>query len=806
MKAKDYEAILDSLQMTGVYVIREDDHKILYFNKRIKEVFPKVQTGIPCHELWEGSCVNCPLLIIGNQKESRSVKFNDPFGKAVDVTVTRILWEDAIPAFSIAVTPQADDRESTQKEAAYRQNDKQMAAIFRSAYSVMSVINLETGACDRIYLNKVGEAGKICSGNYEHFYQMALDDVVFEEDKAYFAETFSIQNLRRKAEAVEDYAEIICQFRMSLPQTKWTESHIYFIRRGKTVVVNMLGRDITGEKQKEAEQAREKIEKNHIIESMSSLFFAAYYLDLEMDTFRMVNQMEEVKDALKNARSCQEAFRTYASMFVHPEDRESYLDVMDTAHMRECLSGEHPFEAVEYRRIVHENGEIIDNGWIRATVILSETVGKEPRKVLYLAQDVTESKRKEESAQRILKEAYESAVYANASKSDFLSRMSHDIRTPMNAIMGMTAIAGAHLDDRERVADCLNKITVSSTHLLGLINDVLDMSKIESGKVDIVEEPFKLSDLMNNLLTMIRPVQQQKQHDLTLHMDKVVHESVIGDVMRLQQVFMNILGNAVKYTPPGGRIKIEVNEKDSKVNGYGCYEFIFSDNGIGMSDEFQSQIFEPFSRAEDSRVSKIEGTGLGMAIALNIVHKMNGNINIESKEGIGSRFTVTIFLKKQDRPQADAGNCLGTKGVQEKKIENLKEDLSNQKFQGRRILLVEDNQLNREIAEEILGYTGVMVESVEDGKQALDKFIEMEAGYYDLIFMDVQMPVMNGYEATRAIRAAGRSDAREIPIVAMTANAFTDDVIASKQAGMNEHITKPLDAEQLVQCMRIYLK
>lgn len=806
MKAKDYEAILDSLQMTGVYVIREDDHKILYFNKRIKEVFPKVQTGIPCHELWEGSCVNCPLLIIGNQKESRSVKFNDPFGKAVDVTVTRILWEDAIPAFSIAVTPQADDRESTQKEAAYRQNDKQMAAIFRSAYSVMSVINLETGACDRIYLNKVGEAGKICSGNYEHFYQMALDDVVFEEDKAYFAETFSIQNLRRKAEAVEDYAEIICQFRMSLPQTKWTESHIYFIRRGKTVVVNMLGRDITGEKQKEAEQAREKIEKNHIIESMSSLFFAAYYLDLEMDTFRMVNQMEEVKDALKNARSCQEAFWTYAAMFVHPEDRESYLDVMDTAHMRECLSGEHPFEAVEYRRIVHENGEIIDNGWIRATVILSETVGKEPRKVLYLAQDVTESKRKEESAQRILKEAYESAVYANASKSDFLSRMSHDIRTPMNAIMGMTAIAGAHLDDRERVADCLNKITVSSTHLLGLINDVLDMSKIESGKVDIVEEPFKLSDLMNNLLTMIRPVQQQKQHDLTLHMDKVVHESVIGDVMRLQQVFMNILGNAVKYTPPGGRIKIEVNEKDSKVNGYGCYEFIFSDNGIGMSDEFQSQIFEPFSRAEDSRVSKIEGTGLGMAIALNIVHKMNGNINIESKEGIGSRFTVTIFLKKQDRPQADAGNCLGTKGVQEKKIENLKEDLSNQKFQGRRILLVEDNQLNREIAEEILGYTGVMVESVEDGKQALDKFIEMEAGYYDLIFMDVQMPVMNGYEATRAIRAAGRSDAREIPIVAMTANAFTDDVIASKQAGMNEHITKPLDAEQLVQCMRIYLK
>lgn len=806
MRKKDYEAVLDSLQMTGIYVIREDDHRILYFNNRVKEVLPKVKTGIPCHELWEGSCVNCPLLTIGNKKEGRSVKFNDPFGKMVDVVAVRVLWEDKIPAFSIAITPHADDAEDKQKEVMYRQNDKQMAAIFRSAYSVMSVVNLETGACDRIYLDESGEAGRIRSGNYECFLREALENVIYKEDVSYFLETFSIENLRKKTLEVENCEDMVCQYRTNAPQIKWVESHIFFIRQERTVVVNILERDITREKLREAEAAREKREKIHIIESMSSLFFAAYYLDLESGTYRMVTQVDEVGNALRTERSCWEAFQRYAGLFIHPEDRDAYLEVMSAAHMCNSLSREHPFEAVEYRRILQQDGEIKDNGWIRATIILSEVVEGKPRKVLYLAQDVSEIKRKEEKNRQILKEAYDAAVHANASKSDFLSRMSHDIRTPMNAIIGMTAIAGAHLDDRDRIADCLNKITVASTHLLGLINDVLDMSKIESGKVYLAEEPFKLSELMHNLLTMIRPVQQQKRHELTLHMNGVRHEAVIGDVMRLQQVFMNILGNAVKYTPPGGKLKIEVNEKESKVSDYGCYEFVFSDNGIGMSDEFQRQIYEPFSRAEDSRVSKIEGTGLGMTIALNIVNKMNGNINIESKEGKGSRFTVTVFLKQQDIQPQDAGCGPKQEDAQERKIENLKEDLADQRFEGKRILLAEDNELNREIAEEILSYTGVSVESVENGKLALERFMEMDEGYYDLIFMDVQMPVMNGYEAAKAIRKTGRGDAGKIPIIAMTANAFADDVIASRNAGMNEHITKPLNVEQLVQCMRIHFK
>ncbi len=545
---------------------------------------------------------------------------------------------------------------------------------------------------------------------------------------------------------------------------------------------------------------------------------------------------------------------------------------------------------------------------------------------MYTALDVTDSKQKEEKEHQALKEACEAATRANASKSEFLSRMSHDIRTPMNAIIGMTAIAGTHLNEKERVADCLNKITVSSKHLLSLINEVLDMSKIESGKIDLEEEEFQLPALVQNLMTIIRPSVLEKNHDLRIHIGGVEHEDVIGDVMRLQQVFVNILGNAVKYTPPGGKLEVEIAEKPSRLLGYGCYEFVFRDNGIGMSDEYQKKIFEPFSRAEDSRISKIEGTGLGMAIAMNIIRMMNGAITLESELGKGSQFTVTVFLKQgntaapdverfvnlpvlvadDDRESGEtacrildelgmksqwvlsgmeAVKCVRaahemeedffavildwqmpdmdgiatakeirkqvgpdvpiiilsaydwsrieeeareagvdgfiskplfrsklvylfkqlTGGEENEGLEKAERPLSRN-FTGSRVLLVEDNELNREIAEEVIGGTGAMIESVENGRLAVERFEDVEDGYYDLIFMDIQMPVMNGYEAARAIRGSAKKDGKRIPIIAMTANAFVDDVMDSKRAGMNEHIAKPLDFDRLIECMNRWLQ
>ena len=526
-----------------------------------------------------------------------------------------------------------------------------------------------------------------------------------------------------------------------------------------------------------------------------------------------------------------------------------------------------------------------------------------------------------------LQAAFDAAEAANKAKTDFLSNMSHDIRTPMNGIIGMTAIAASHIDDKERVQDSLQKITQASKHLLSLINEVLDMSKIESGKVELIEEEFKLSDLVDNLLSMTSSQIAEHHHELSVNISGVIHEAVIGDSLRIQKVFTNLMGNAVKFTPDGGKIRLSISEKPSNQAEIGCYEFVFEDNGMGMSEEFMEKIFEPFTRAEDGRVNKIQGTGLGMPISRHIVRMMGGDIKVESKPGVGSRFTVTMYLRLQegsdvqydkfvdldvlvaDDDELSLESCCGMLNDMGMKAEGVSTgaeavdhivlhhnqkrdyfaciidwkmpdmdgiattrairkavgndvpiiiisaydwsdieqearaaganafiskplfrsrlartfntlvgdektreqemplvDLKNMDLAGRRALLVEDNELNAEIAAEILGITGLAIEHVSDGTEAVDRMASCEDGYYDIIFMDIQMPRMNGYDATRAIRAMDRNYCRQVPIVAMTANAFAEDVQAAKTVGMNEHIAKPLDLKSLARTLDRWLK
>ena len=415
------------------------------------------------------------------------------------------------------------------------------------------------------------------------------------------------------------------------------------------------------------------------------------------------------------------------------------------------------------------------NGHIIATVFLYE---------------ITETYKDEMNQRKLLQDTVAQKDKANAAKTEFMSQMSHDIRTPMNAIIGMTSIASNHIDDKERLKDCLTKIDTSSKHLLTLINEVLDMSKIESGKMDFNDDNFELSELVYNLMVMTRPQLKEKNQHLSVNINDVQHEKVVGDTVRLQQVFMNILSNAIKYTPEGGNIKLSVSEHATAKNDVGCYVWIFEDNGIGMSKEFLAKIFEPFTRAEDSRTSKIQGTGLGMSIANSIVQMMGGTIEVESELNEGSKFTVTIYLKFQDEQ------------VQEEKILAKSGTID---FSKKRALVVEDNEINAEIAGEILAETGMQVEYASNGKEAVQKFRENPKAYFDIIFMDVQMPVMNGYEATRTIRNLPGDYAKKVPIFAMTANAFNEDVQNSYNAGMNEHISKPLDISQLMDCLKKWL-
>ena len=529
-----------------------------------------------------------------------------------------------------------------------------------------------------------------------------------------------------------------------------------------------------------------------------------------------------------------------------------------------------------------------------------------------------------EAQARELRNALEQAKTASRAKSDFLSSMSHDIRTPMNAIIGMTDIAAAHMDDKEKVDGCLRKIALSSKYLLGLINDVLDMSKIESGKMVLREESVSLPEVLEDAVTIMQPQMKAKNHQFSIRLKNVRHERFISDALRLRQVFLNILSNGCKFTPEGGKITMDIAETGSSEPGTANFTFTFADTGIGMEPEFLPHIFDAFTREQDTRVNQTEGTGLGMAITGKIIRLMNGTIAIRSESGRGSEFCVKLPLKIE-QPQyaenqlldmrvlvvdddaimcecttemleqlgvraqwaADGASALeqmlaaeregsafdavlldwkmpGEGGIQitrrlretfgpdlpillisaydwgdieeeaqevgvtdflnkplffstlsyslQKYVLGEKIQSADRKFTriidftGRRFLLVEDNALNQEVAIELLGEVGAAVETAENGLEGVEKFQQSREGYYDIVLMDIQMPVMNGYEAARRIRALDRADGASVPILAMTADAFPEDVAAARESGMNGHLAKPLDAVTLRRECEKYLR
>lgn len=516
---------------------------------------------------------------------------------------------------------------------------------------------------------------------------------------------------------------------------------------------------------------------------------------------------------------------------------------------------------------------------------------------------------------RRLRELLEEAESANRAKESFLSNMSHDIRTPMNAIVGMTALAQKHIDEKKRVIDALNKIELASGHLLSLINDVLDMSRISSGRMQIARERFSLADLIHQILIICQPLAQQHRHSFSFDCEEICAEELYGDPLRLRQIFVNIINNAVKYTKDGGRIRVSVRQA---MEGERCrLLFTCADNGIGMSQDFLERIFQPFERVSSSTISGIEGTGLGMSIVKKLIDAMGGTIQIESEAGKGTTVGIGIplgveplpvqtealrdkrllVLEADERLQNTYRQFLGEAGLDYtlaatsaqaiaaltdadftqqaydamilgSKLEHTgslfelasylnkafpqlalilvsDQDWSEIEFwanrcgirhfiplplfrktllnglnlalqgsgdgagdsgspdlSGKRILLAEDNMINREIALELLSVTNARVDTAQDGQQAVDAYLASPEGSYDLVLMDIQMPVMDGYEATRRIRSSGRSDSRTLKIFAMTANSFAEDIARAREAGMDGHLAKPIDINMLMQVLR----
>ena len=750
-------------------------------------------------------------------------------------------------------------------------------------------------------------------------------NLVLEEDRKEFLEAVTLEKLEQNT----DYKRIY-----SVPFRRVFESGVRHYRLefakldlpgGKTGIVAGF-KDVDDEVRKDQQTQKSLAVRSAVIEALTRVYDSVWLINdvaaEEFELFRIDEEMTHLMPAhvAVNIKKFSEAFAFYSKL-VHEEDRQQFLDAVTPENIV-ANTEDKIIYSVPFRRVFETGIRYYRLEFAKLDLGDGETG------IVAGFKDVDDEVRKEQQIQQALREAVDAANASSKAKSDFLSSMSHDIRTPMNGIIGMTAIAANNLDDRDRVADCLRKIDDSSTHLLSLINEVLDMNKIESGKVELVEEEFNLAELIDRTLVMTRPQMQARKHSFRVNIINLEHEQVIGDSRRLQQVFTNIMSNAIKYTPEGGIISLSVKESPTKTLGFGYYEFIFEDNGYGMTEEFLARLFEPFTRAGDKQTASIQGTGLGMTITRNIVRMMGGDILVESKFGEGSKFTVNVYLKLQntedivydnfvdlrvlvadDDPVCCESTCeilndLGmnsewaltgktavdrvksrheqgrdffavivdwklpdqdgvetvrqirqlagedvrivvfsaydwsdieqeareagadsfiSKPVFRTKLAGLFDFLVNDRgdaadmdeplheleelnLEGYRVLLAEDQEINAEIAMDFLEMTGLEVDWAKDGSEMVEMLAESPDGYYSLILSDIQMPVMNGYEAARAIRAIDRPYAKEVPIVAMSANAFAEDVMNSKKAGMNDHISKPIDIEVLARVLQTYVK
>ena len=521
---------------------------------------------------------------------------------------------------------------------------------------------------------------------------------------------------------------------------------------------------------------RQTEKQYHIIRSVSSVFSVCMLFDLKKDTWEIIKASDRIKEIIGNEKSTAKMMKYFCKNAVAQQEWQKFLDFVNPDTISDRLAG---------KDYVNCKTESAKGEWFTVMLVPQHYDSQgNVEAALFLSRNITDEKMRELDYQKKLEKSVEQAEQANVAKTDFLRRMSHDIRTPINGIRGMVDICRYNIGNQKKQEECLDKIMLSSTFLMELVNDVLDMNKLESGQIRLEEKPFSIHEILKEVETVVGMAATEHGITLTVKMGEIIHENLLGSSLHIRQILQNIASNAVKYNKTNGKVVLECRELPSE-NEKAVFEFVCTDTGIGMSPEFQKHAFEPFAQEKTSARTSYAGTGLGLAIVKKLVEQMEGTIRFVSKPGEGTQFTIVIpFLVDRTMEKETEDE----QGTDEKK--GIKND---------KILLVEDYEINMEIAKFVLENEGAKVKEAWNGKEAVDIFAASEPGEYDVILMDLMMPVMGGLEASQRIRMMSREDAKTIPIIAMTANAFADDEERSLSAGMDAHISKPLDAEQFIQ-------
>ncbi len=527
--------------------------------------------------------------------------------------------------------------------------------------------------------------------------------------------------------------------------------------------------------------AKNMRDSNYISIGLELLNERFVLIDVEEESYEFLYTMQENEHVLKSGPYTE--FITYLlDVVAKNSDKERLAEFLPLASLTKNLTSNSYNLSIPVELNVHDSER-----WDLLSFIVIEKKRKRIKKILLSRRDITETQTKSVEQQRLLTDALNQAEKANKAKSTFLFNMSHDIRTPMNAIIGFTTMAKKHIMKPDLANEYLDKVDMSSRHMLNIVNDILDMARIDSGKVELESVPINIYKECYATDALFRSAMEEKQINFSVKID-IQDNMVLGDAMRIKQIVVNLVSNAMKYTKPGGKVELHYLQTDHTEDEFAHFSISIKDTGIGMSEEYQHHLFEAFERERNATVSGIEGTGLGLAISKQLADLMGGTLTCKSKQGEGTEFIFKFRLRI-------AGYT----------AKNVKDMCDISVFRGKRILLVEDNDLNREIAVDMLQELGFLVEEATDGSIAVEKVQKAASDYYQIILMDIQMPYMDGYYATHTIRMIPDEKKSNIPIIAMTANAFDEDRQKALSAGMNAHLSKPINEKQIIETLRQFI-